>query len=140
MTTSEQVNFVFRHQPKKSSKSGLLLSYINADGADMTRSERVMRPLAAFWLPFAYQHYSKASREELQQLARAAVYQLKLHIQYLEDSFGLNGNSALSKPVQVEVQEVQDNSANGMLFSEEFDPFLDTEDFSNEDEILNQFT
>ncbi len=139
MTTSEQVNFVFRHQPKKSSKSGLLLSYINADGADMTRSERVMRPLAAFWLPYAYQHCSKASWEELQQLARAAVYQLKLHIQYLEDSFGLNGNSALSKPVQV---KVQDDSAKGKLNSEEFDPFLDTEaeDFSNEDEILNQFT
>ncbi len=137
MTTSEQVNFVFRHQPKKSSKSGLLLSYINADGADMTRSERVMRPLAAFWLPFAYQHCSKASREELQQLARAAVYQLKLHIQYLEDSFGLNGNSALSEPIQVEAQE---DSARGKLNSEEFDPFLDTEDFSNEDEILNQFT
>ena len=136
MTTSEQVNFVFRHQPKKSSKSGLLLSYINADGADMTRSERVMRPLAAFWLPFAYQHCSKASREELQQLARAAVYQLKLHIQYLEDSFGLNGNSALSEPIQV---KVQDDSAKGKLNSEEFDPFLDTEDFSNEDEILNQF-
>ncbi len=137
MTTSEQVNFVFRHQPKKSSKSGLLLSYINADGADMTRSERVMRPLAAFWLPFAYQHCSKASRDELQQLARAAVYQLKLHIQYLEDSFGLNGNSPLSEPIQV---EAKDNSANGKLNSEEFDPFLDAEDFSNEDEILNQFT
>ena len=137
MTTSEQVNFVFRHQPKKSSKSGLLLSYINADGADMTRSERVMRPLAAFWLPFAYQHFSEASWEELQQLARAAVYQLKLHIQYLEDSFGLNGNSALSEPIQV---EVQDDSAKGKLNSEEFEPFLDTEDFSNEDEILNQFT
>ena len=139
MTTSEQVNFVFRHQPKKSSKSGLLLSYINADRADMTRSERVMRPLAAFWLPFAYQHYSKAkaSRDELQQLARAAVYQLKLHIQYLEDSFGLNGNSPLSEPIQV---KVQDDSAKGKLNSEEFDPFLDTEDFSNEDEILDQFT
>ena len=37
MSTSEQVNFVFRHQPKKSSKYGVLLTYINQDSADMTR-------------------------------------------------------------------------------------------------------
>jgi hypothetical protein len=35
--------------------------------------------------------------KEIQQLACSTVYQLKLHIQYLEDSFGLNTNSTPSE-------------------------------------------
>jgi hypothetical protein len=132
MSTSEQVNFVFRHQPKKSSKYGVLLTYINQDGADMTRCERMLHPVAAFWLPFAYQHCTDASIKEIEQLARSAVYQLKLHIQYLEDSFGLNGNSAASEVTHAEEKGF---SSNGWHESENFE---ETEDFSNEDDILSQ--
>jgi hypothetical protein len=99
MSTSEQVNFVFRHQPKKSSKYGVLLTYINQDGADMTRCDRLLHPVAAFWLPFAYQHCTEASWQEVQQLARSAIYQLKLHVQYLEDSFGSGSNGFCGQPV-----------------------------------------
>jgi hypothetical protein len=134
MSTSEQVNFVFRHQPQKSSKSGVLLAYINEDGAQMSRSERVLRPLAAFWLPFAYQHCTEASWQEVQQLARSAVYQLKLHVQYLEDSFGLNSSPAVSEVTQSQEKQL---FANGWRDSQNFD---EIEDFSQEDEILSQFT
>ena len=106
MSTSEQVNFVFRHQPKKTSKYGVLLTYINQDEADMTRCERMLHPVAAFWLPFAYQHCTDASVKEIQQLARSAVYQLKLHIQYLEDSFGLNSSPILPEVTQAEKKEI----------------------------------
>ena len=132
MSTSEQFNFVFRHQPKKTSKYGVLLSYINENGADMTRSERMLHPVAAFWLPFAYKSRTNASLKEVQQLARSAVYQLKLHIQYLEDSFGLNGNPVLSGVTQTEEQEFP---SNGWHESENFEAM---EDFSDEDEILSQ--
>lgn len=132
MSTSEQVNFVFRHQPKKTSKYGVLLTYINEDEADMTRCDRFLHPVAAFWLPFAYQHCTNASVKEIQQLARSAVYQLKLHIQYLEDSFGLNGNSAASEVTRAEEKEF---SSNGWHESENFE---EKEDFSNEDDILSQ--
>jgi hypothetical protein len=134
MSTSEQVNFVFRHQPKKTSKYGVLLTYINEDEADMTRCDRFLHPVAAFWLPFAYQHCTDASVKEIQQLARSAVYQLKLHIQYLEDSFGLNGNSAASEVTQAEEKGF---SSNGWHESENFEA---RSDFSDEDDILSQFT
>lgn len=131
MSTSEQVNFVFRHQPKKSSKYGVLLTYINADGAEMTRSDRLLHPAAAFWLPFAYQHCTDASSTELQQLARSAVYQLKLHIQYLEDSFGLQVTSRLSEKPQTEEKVMSSNGWHKQDDSQE------SEDFSDEDDILS---
>jgi hypothetical protein len=134
MSTSEQVNFVFRHQPKKTSKYGVLLTYINEDEADMTRCDRFLHPVAAFWLPFAYQHCTDASVKEIQQLARSAVYQLKLHIQYLEDSFGLNSSPTLPEVTQAEEKGF---SSNGWHESENFE---ETEHFSDEDDILSQFT
>lgn len=129
MSTSEQVNFVFRHQPKRKSKYGVLLTYICEDSAEMTRSERILHPVAAFWLPFAYKHCSDASLSEVQQMARSAIYQLKLHIQYLEESFGLNSH--------VLPEVAQTESTNG---KENLERFLDLEDFTQEDDILNQFT
>lgn len=132
MSTSEQVNFVFRHQPKKASKYGVLLTYINEDGAGMTRCERMLHPVAAFWLPFAYQHCTNASLKEIQQLTRSAVYQLKLHIQYLEDSFGLRENSDSPELAQEKVSQF---SINRWHESENFE---ETEDFSDEDDILSQ--
>jgi hypothetical protein len=134
MSTSEQINFVFRHQPKKTSKYGVLLTYLNQDSADMTRCDRILHPVAAFWLPFAYQNCTNASAREIQQLALSAVYQLKLHIQFLEDSFRLKGNLALSEVTQTEEKEF---SSNGWHESKNLD---ETEDFSQEDDILSQFT
>jgi hypothetical protein len=134
MSTSEQVNFVFRHQPKRRSKYGVLLTYICEDDAEMTRSERILHPVAAFWLPFAYKHCSDASLSEVQQMARSAIYQLKLHIQYLEDSFSLNSPVVPSEVARTEDREF---STNG---KENLERFLDLEDFTQEDDILNQFT
>ena len=131
MSTSEQVNFVFRHQPKKTSKYGVLLTYINQDGAEMTRSDRLLHPVAAFWLPFAYQHCTDVSFKELQQLARSAIYQLKLHIQYLEESFGLSTAPTVPEETQIEEEMV---SSNGW---HEQDNSKEIEDFSNEDDILS---
>ncbi|GFE72302.1 hypothetical protein CFPU101_49120 [Chroococcus sp. FPU101] len=110
------------------------MTYICEDNAEMTRSDRILHPVAAFWLPFAYKHCSNASLSEVQQMARSAVYQLKLHIQYLEDSFGLSSHSVLSETTQAKDKEF---SSNG---KENFEPFLDVEDFSEEDDILSQFT
>ena len=88
--STEQVNFSFRCQPKRDSKYGMLLSYINEDSAQLTRRERILNALAAFWLPFAYHHQVEISAEELQRLARSSIYQLQLHIQYLRDMFELS--------------------------------------------------
>ncbi|AFY89356.1 hypothetical protein [Chroococcidiopsis thermalis] len=88
--STEQVNFSFRCQPKRDSKYGVLLSYINEDSAQLTRRERVLNALAAFWLPFAYHHQGEISVEELQRLARSSIYQLQLHVQYLRDTFELS--------------------------------------------------
>ncbi|MDV2994918.1 MAG: hypothetical protein N4J56_004572 [Chroococcidiopsis sp. SAG 2025] len=88
--STEQVNFSFRCQPKRDSKYGMLLAYINEDSAELTRRERVLNALAAFWLPFAYHYQGEISPEELQRLARSSVYQLQLHVQYLRDTFELS--------------------------------------------------
>ncbi len=134
MNTSDKVNFVFRQQPHKTSKYGILLTYITENQADMTRNERILHPTSVFWLPFAYQKKANLSHQELQQLARSSIYQLKLHIHYLEESFGLNTIPfSLEKP-QVDKPE---------LFTHheyEQSPKEATEDFSHEDDILNRLT
>ncbi|WP_041238186.1 hypothetical protein [Gloeothece citriformis] len=136
MPTSAQFNFIFRHQPKRNSKYGILLTYINQDGADLTRCDRMLQPVAAFWLPFAYQNCTDASPSELQQLARSAVYQLKLHIHYLENSFGLNDGSIALEPTQkLEKPSLLEMSSNGW---HEREDLPEMEDFSDEDDILSQ--
>jgi hypothetical protein len=132
MSIYEQVNFIFRLQPKKNSKYGVLLTYMNEDESELPRHERMLNPISAFWLPFAYQQCTTASHKEIQQLARSAVYQLKLHIQYIEDSFGLQTSS-------ISLEETQSHSQG--LFSNDWhekDYLEATEDFSQEDDILNQ--
>ncbi|MDV3001142.1 MAG: hypothetical protein N5P05_002748 [Chroococcopsis gigantea SAG 12.99] len=128
----EQVNFVFRYQPRKMTKYGILLKYIGSDGADMSRNDRILRPAAAFWLPFAYQSCADVPAEKVRQIARSAVYQLKLHIQYLEESFALNKDvSTLPRPEEPKSFQGHHNGSGA---------FLDTDDFQDEDDILSQFT
>jgi hypothetical protein len=112
--STEQVNFSFRCQPKRDSKYGVLLSYINEDSAQLTRRERVLNALAAFWLPFAYHHQGETSPEELQRLARSSIYQLQLHIQYLRDTFELSNTELLAyalntKPARNSSHSVAEN-------------------------------
>jgi hypothetical protein len=76
MSTPEQVNFVYRYQAKKTSRYGILVTYLKDEDAELTIRERILNPLVAFWLPFAFQEYSNASPEEIQQLARSSIYQL----------------------------------------------------------------
>ncbi|MDZ4870704.1 MAG: hypothetical protein CLLPBCKN_000092 [Chroococcidiopsis cubana SAG 39.79] len=105
--STEQVNFSFRCQPKRDSKYGVLLSYINEDSAELTRRERVLNALAAFWLPFAYHHQGEISVEELQRLARSSIYQLQLHVQYLRDTFELSNTEP---PVYAFAKSVRNSS------------------------------
>ena len=141
MSTSEQVNFVYRHQPKKTSKHGILLTYLKEDEAEFSLKERMLNPLVAFWLPFAYQQCTNVSEQELQQLARSSIYQLKLHIQYLEDSFGLNESQILmnqqANPNQMKSNGFVNNGSSNGLPNREYleEP---EEDFSDEDDILSQ--
>ena len=132
MNTSDKVNFVFRQQPKKTSKYGILLTYINKDEINLTRCDRILQPMSAFWLPFAYQQATDLCLEELQQIARSSIYQLKLHIQYLEDSFGLNTLPISLEPTQPDNPELSHHPLDDPDFGEV------TEDFSNEDNILNR--
>lgn len=132
MATYEQVNFIFRLQPKKDSKYGVLLTYINEEEEEMPRHERMLHPISAFWLPFAYQQYTNTSTKELQKMARFAIYQLKLHIQYLEYSFELHHSLNLSGETQSDSSEASPHNGH------EKDYLATTEDFSNEDDILNQ--
>jgi hypothetical protein len=134
MDTSEKINFVFRQQPPKSSKYGILLTYITENQADMTRNERILHPTSLFWLPFAYQKETNLSQQELQQLARSCVYQLKLHIHYLEESFELNTIPIALEKTQVDAPELSTHHEN------EPAPEEVTEDFSYEDNILNRLT
>jgi hypothetical protein len=132
MNSPNKVNFVFRQQPKKTSKYGILLTYINQDEINLTRSDRILQPMSAFWLPFAYQRATDLCLEELQQIARSSIYQLKLHIQYLEDSFGLNTLPISLEPTQADYPIVSHHPLDDQGFGEV------TEDFSNEDHILNR--
>ena len=132
MNPSNKVNFVFRQQPKKTSKYSILLTYINQNEVNLTRRDRILQPMSAFWLPFAYQQATDLCLEELQQIARSSIYQLKLHIQYLEDSFGLNTLPISLEPTQADNPELSHHPLDDPDFEEV------TEDFSNEDNILNR--
>lgn len=132
----KQVNFSFRCQPREGTKNGILLTYLNEDAADMTRAERILHPLVAFWLPFAYQHCTDASSDELQRVARSSINLLKLQIEYIEECFGLNGGHlppAMGKPRL----PASGKSPNGSIPFDEGELYDGEDDyFSTEDQIL----
>jgi hypothetical protein len=92
---SRQTNFSFRFQPLRGSKNGRLACYLNEETPEMPRSERIIKPLACYWLPFAYLA-TGADVDEAQQIARSCIYQLQLHIQYLRDSFAIESAQVVS--------------------------------------------
>ncbi len=139
MSKTEQVNFFFSCQLKKSSKYGVLLTYINQDESDFSRNELILHSLAAFWLPFAYKYCTNASRQEIKQIALSAVEQLKRHIQFLEDSFELRVNSHLLEVVETEHKPLS-ASANEWYEIEDFETLQDLKEFKDEDEIFTNFT
>ncbi|MEG3437858.1 hypothetical protein V0288_12090 [Pannus brasiliensis CCIBt3594] len=133
--SGQQVSFHFRYQPKKESRHGILVSYLKEDEGGLTRHQRVLQPIAAFWLPFAYQAMTDSSSAQIRQIARSSIYQLKLHIQYLEESFGLGGNSedfdpSIDRTVRFPTNDIPPNEAIG--------PDGDDRDFSDEDDILDR--
>jgi hypothetical protein len=146
----KQVNFSFRCQPREGTKNGILLTYLNEDAADMTRAERILHPLVAFWLPFAYQHCTDVSSDELQRVARSSINLLKLQIEYIEECFGLNGGhlpAAMGKPRTRLQREPQSGapalgkSPNGSIPFDEGELYDgEDDDFSTEDQILRGLT
>jgi adenine-specific DNA glycosylase len=135
MSTPEQVNFVYRYQAKKTSRYGILVTYLKDEDAELTIRERILNPLVAFWLPFAFQEYSNASPEEIQQLARSSIYQLRLHIRYLEDTFGLREPPIYGTPAK-SPRVTPSDRPNGWHSQEDLEERAD--DFSEEDDILSQ--
>ncbi|MDV3002851.1 MAG: hypothetical protein N5P05_004506 (plasmid) [Chroococcopsis gigantea SAG 12.99] len=131
---SEQIHFLFRYQPLKTSKYGILLKYIGSGEGIMSRNDRILQPVAAFWLPFAYQQCSDLPLQELQRIARGAVYQLKLHIRYLEDSFGLSDDVPPPPPERLNDRESFEADNNDLG-----EP-LNGHNYKDEDDILSQFT
>ncbi len=132
----KQVNFYFRCQPREGTKNGILLNYLNEDSADMTRTERILHPLVAFWLPFAYQHSTNASSDELQRIARSSINLLKLQIEYIEECFGLNGGHIPTSMGKLQLL-ASGTSPNGSIPVDEDESYDgEDDDFSTEDQIL----
>lgn len=143
----KQVNFSFRCQPREGTKNGILLTYLNEDAADMTRADRILHPLVAFWLPFAYQHCTDASSDELQRLARSSINLLKLQIEYIEECFGLNGGHLPTSFAQradgmgKARLSASGKSPNGNIPFDEGELYDgEDDDFSTEDQILRGLT
>ena len=135
----KQVNFSFRSQPREGTKNGILLTYLNEDSADMTRTERILHPLVAFWLPFAYQHCADVSSEELQRVARSSINLLKLQIEYIEDCFGLNGGHFPTSMGKHQLPAFgKSPNGNTPIYEQEF--YDSEDDFSTEDQILRGLT
>ncbi|MBD2166475.1 hypothetical protein H6G04_18935 [Calothrix membranacea FACHB-236] len=51
--------------------------------------DKVLSALSAYWLPLALKEDGSYSDEELADCARSAIYKLRLHINYLAATFGV---------------------------------------------------
>lgn len=134
--SQEQINFIFRCQPKKSSKYGVLVNYINNE-EEMAKNELILTSLASLWLPFAYNSCPGISEKELKKHALFAIHKLKLHIQFLEDTFDLDTHTYLP----LAKTEHEKSISNGWHQSKNIESFEDLHDeftdFQDEDDILN---
>ena len=94
---SERANFVFRYQSSPLSKYDILFQYIN-EQKETSKKDFLLPCLSSFWMPLAYASCSDISEEQIKQEARYCIYKLKLHIQFLEDRFGINNNNSYLVP------------------------------------------
>ncbi|MBD6621294.1 hypothetical protein FNW02_37825 [Komarekiella sp. 'clone 1'] len=95
---SKRVPYRFRTDIDVESLDGILTNFLRSKNAAITEKEKVIGATRAYWLPFALKEKGEYSDEQLKQYARAAIYKLRMHINYLAENFGLldEGEQAIS--------------------------------------------
>lgn len=105
----KQICFNFRCQPRFKTKYGILVEYLNEErGCVLSRKERILQALSAYWLPFAYQKRGGLSQRQLQQIAREAIYHLQMHVVHLGQTFGIGLQPQASLQPDLDVENSLD--------------------------------
>ncbi|WP_341531423.1 hypothetical protein WKK05_37580 (plasmid) [Nostoc sp. UHCC 0302] len=86
---SKRVPYRFRTDIDVESLDGILTNFLRSKDAAITEKEKVIGATRAYWLPFALKEKGEYSDDQLKQHARAAIYKLRMHINYLAENFGL---------------------------------------------------
>ncbi len=137
-----RLNIQFRHQPSEKSRYAPVINYYNQADCDLEvpKSDFVMNPLEAYWLPFAVE-WSGATPEDIQKALARSVYLLQNHIAYLQSRFEASTYSpppappiSTTPPTPVSLHSVPKEEPDGIYEEDEID--ID-QDFSDEDSLLD---
>lgn len=104
------VQFYFRCQSRLNTKHGILLQYLNQEELIFSKKERILQALLAYWLPLAYKKRGGLSREQLRQIAEQAIYGLRIHITYLEETFGIASQPLAPSQRHLSIEALLDDS------------------------------
>lgn len=104
MPLKKRVEYYFRVALGIGGMTEVLADFLKNKDTLLTEKEKVIGAASAFWLPFALMHKGGYSDSYLKQCAREAIYKLRMHINYLAESFGLDARELWVMPTQHIVQ------------------------------------
>jgi hypothetical protein len=100
MSLKKRVEYYFRVAVGIGGMTQVLADFLKDRNTLLTEREKVIGAAAAFWLPFALLHKGDYSKADLQRCAREAIYKLRMHINYIAETFGLeNPKDVFNTPV-----------------------------------------
>jgi hypothetical protein len=136
----ERVRFIF--EPDRHSPNGVTFTWLIHK--TYNGKEKAAIATRSFWLPFAYRDSGISSDAELRELAQQSIWKLEEQIQYLRESFGLEGTPrpiAPATPSQV-VQTEAIASTKPIAEPPESQPVLEVEglNLKANQELLDEFS
>ncbi|MBD2451141.1 hypothetical protein H6G76_29225 [Nostoc sp. FACHB-152] len=99
MPLNKRVEYCFRVAVGIGGMTKVLADFLKDRNTLLTEKEKMVNAAAAFWLPFALLHKGDYSQALLQQSAREAIYKLRMHINYIAETFGLENPDQTLIPV-----------------------------------------
>jgi len=87
----KRIDYRFRALISVGSTDEILVKYLRSKDLELSEKNMVLWAAAAYWLPLALEKSGCYSTHQLKQSARTAIYKLRQHINFLAQTFGLEG-------------------------------------------------
>ena len=84
---ADKVDFHFHCMSDVDARYGRLLQYLKSK-TKLQQIEMLLQASEAFWMPFAHRYHKDLEARELEQAVDKTIYQLRVQILNLEESFG----------------------------------------------------
>jgi hypothetical protein len=148
-----RIDYRFRTLVNADSQDAVLIKYLRSPDPEFTEKEMILWASSAYWLPLALREQGSCSVQQLKQSARTSIYKLRQHINYLAQTFGLEGevaaipielplpqaNSSCSKPVDETALSLSSSEVpNQLPLKDKADPEITSTDFEMPDLLHHQ--